>query len=99
MKITGVESALLRIPTAKPIALSLPTHDLVVATIRTDEGLSGFGYSLVFGSGGSEAVLAYLRSRLGPYSSGRIRSSSSGCGRRCSESTAASSDRVSPPTR
>src|SRR5215510_11560868 len=66
MKITAVDSVLLRIPTAKPIALSLPTHDLVVATIRTDEGVSGFGYSLVFGSGGSEAVLAYVRSRLGP---------------------------------
>src|SRR5512145_2689893 len=66
MKITAVETALLRISTAKPIALSLPTHDLVVATIRTDEGVSGCGYSLVFGSGGSEAVLAYVRSRLGP---------------------------------
>src|SRR5262245_31232596 len=66
MKITAVDSCLLRMSTVKPIALSLPTHDLVIATIRTDEGISGFGYSLVFGSGGSEAVLAYVRSRLGP---------------------------------
>ena len=66
MKITAVDSVLLRIPTAKPIALSLPTHDLVVATIRTDEGVSGFGYSLVFGGGGAEAVLAYVDTRLGP---------------------------------
>jgi L-alanine-DL-glutamate epimerase-like enolase superfamily enzyme len=66
MKITAVESALLRVPTRKPIALAYPTHDLVVTTIRTDQGLSGLGYSLVFGSSGSEAVLAYVRSRLGP---------------------------------
>src|SRR5262245_30747679 len=66
MKITAVESILLRIPTVKPIALSLPTHDLVAVTIRTDQGVSGFGYSLVFGSSGSEAVLAYVRARLGP---------------------------------
>jgi L-alanine-DL-glutamate epimerase-like enolase superfamily enzyme len=66
MKITAIDSLILRIPTSKPIALALPTHDLVVTAIRTDEGLSGLGYTLVFGSSGSEAVLAYVTSRLAP---------------------------------
>jgi D-arabinonate dehydratase len=66
VKITAVESFVLRVPTAKPIALSYPHHHLVTALIRTDEGLTGLGYSLVFGGGGSESVHAYLRTRLAP---------------------------------
>jgi len=38
----------------------------VVAEISTDEGLQGLGYSLVFGGGGAESVLAYLDARLKP---------------------------------
>jgi L-alanine-DL-glutamate epimerase-like enolase superfamily enzyme len=64
VKITGVEAFLLRVPTTRPIALDFPEHTLCVARIRTDEGATGLGYSLVFGGGGAEAVLAYL-TRLG----------------------------------
>jgi len=61
MKITGIDTFTLRVPTVKPIALDLPEHHLVVTRIRTDSGPEGLGYSLVFGGGGSEAVEAYAR--------------------------------------
>jgi L-alanine-DL-glutamate epimerase-like enolase superfamily enzyme len=60
MKVTAVESCVLTVPTPKPMALQYPQHKLVVAQIRTDQGITGLGYSLVFGGGGAEAVLAYL---------------------------------------
>jgi D-arabinonate dehydratase len=66
MKITSIESFLLTVPTPRPMSLEFPHHRLVVADIATDEGLRGFGYSLVFGGGGAEAVLAYLDARLKP---------------------------------
>ena len=66
MKITGIESVVLGIPTRKPMALELPEHRMVVATIATDEGLIGLGYSLAFGGGGAEAIQVYLETRLKP---------------------------------
>src|SRR5258706_1952098 len=66
MKITAVDTAILRIPTRKPIALDFPYHSLVVAHIRTDEGVTGLGYTLAFGSGGVESIQAYLVTRLAP---------------------------------
>jgi len=66
VKITGIESFVLRIPTPRPIALEFPEHRLIVARIHTDEGLSGLGYSLAFGGGGAEAIHVYLETRLAP---------------------------------
>jgi L-alanine-DL-glutamate epimerase-like enolase superfamily enzyme len=66
MKITAIDTSLLSVPTPKPIALEFPHHKLVVAEISTDEGIKGLGYSLVFGGGGAEAVLAYVDARLKP---------------------------------
>jgi len=66
MKITAIESFILAIPTPKPMALQYPQQKLVVAEILTDEGVKGLGYSLVFGGGGAEAILAYLDARLKP---------------------------------
>ena len=66
MKITGIESFVLNIPTRKPMALELPEHRMVVASIETDEGLTGLGYSLAFGGGGAEAIQVYLETRLKP---------------------------------
>jgi L-alanine-DL-glutamate epimerase-like enolase superfamily enzyme len=66
MKITAIDTALLTVPTPKPMALQYPQHKLVVAEIATDEGVRGLGYSLVFNGGGAEAVLAYLETRLKP---------------------------------
>jgi L-alanine-DL-glutamate epimerase-like enolase superfamily enzyme len=66
MKITAIDTAILAVPTPKPIALQYPQHKLVVAEISTDEGLKGLGYSLVFAGGGAEAVHAYLETRLKP---------------------------------
>ncbi len=66
MKITAVDSLLLRVPTPHPMALAFPEQKLVTASIQTDEGLMGFGYSLLFGGAGAEAVQAYLETRLKP---------------------------------
>src|SRR5229473_4717370 len=66
MKISAVDSCVLTVPTPKPIALQYPQHKLVVASIQTDEGLSGLGYSLAFGGGGAEAIQVYLETRLTP---------------------------------
>jgi L-alanine-DL-glutamate epimerase-like enolase superfamily enzyme len=66
MKITAIEACVLTVPTPRPISLEFPFHKLVVAQIATDAGPRGLGYSLVFGGGGAEAVLAYLDARLKP---------------------------------
>jgi D-arabinonate dehydratase len=66
MKIRAIESYVLTVPTPQPMARSYPHQKLVVADIATDEGVQGLGYSLVFGGGGAEAVLAYLQTRLAP---------------------------------
>jgi L-alanine-DL-glutamate epimerase-like enolase superfamily enzyme len=66
MKIVSVDSAVLAIPTPKPIALEFREHRLVVAHVHTDEGVAGVGYSLAFGGGGAEAVQVYLETRLAP---------------------------------
>lgn len=66
MQITAIETMLLRVPTPPPICLGFPEQKLVAATIRTDEGVCGFGYSLIFGGHGAEAVHIYLETRLKP---------------------------------
>ncbi|HYX66928.1 MAG TPA: hypothetical protein VE935_22115, partial [Burkholderiales bacterium] len=63
MKISAIDTALLTVPTPRPMALQYPEHKVVVARIATDDGLQGLGYSLVFNGGGAEAVLAYVESR------------------------------------
>ena len=45
MKITSIDTALLAVPTPKPMALQYPQHKLVIAQIATDEGVRGLGYS------------------------------------------------------
>src|SRR4029453_13622130 len=64
MKIVGIDTFTLRIPTVKPIAPARPEPRLVVPRVHSDAGPEGLGYSLVFGGAGSEAVEAYAR-RLG----------------------------------
>ncbi|OLB14618.1 MAG: hypothetical protein DMD90_02570 [Candidatus Rokuibacteriota bacterium] len=66
MKVTGVETCVLTVPTQKPIALEFAHHKLVIAQIATDEGITGLGYSLAFGGGGAEAIKVYLDTRLAP---------------------------------
>ncbi len=66
MKVTAIDSFVLRIPTPQPIALEFPEHRLVVALLHTDEGITGLGYSLAFGGGGAEAIQVYLETRLKP---------------------------------
>jgi len=66
MRVTAIDSSVLRVPTPHPICLQHPEQKLVTAAIQTDEGLIGFGYSLLFGGAGAEAVQTYLETRLKP---------------------------------
>jgi D-arabinonate dehydratase len=66
MKISSIDSFILTVPTPQPMARNYAHQKLVVAEIFTDEGITGLGYSLVFGGGGAEAVHAYLGMRLAP---------------------------------
>ena len=66
MKITGIDSAVLRIPCPRPMSLEFPDHRMVAAFVSTDQGLEGFGYTLAFGGGGAEAMQVYLETRLKP---------------------------------
>jgi L-alanine-DL-glutamate epimerase-like enolase superfamily enzyme len=66
MKITGIDSVVLRIPCPKPMSLEFADHRMVAAFISTDQGLEGFGYTLAFGGGGAEAIQVYLETRLKP---------------------------------
>jgi L-alanine-DL-glutamate epimerase-like enolase superfamily enzyme len=70
MKITGIETAVLRVSTRNQMALEFSHHALVVARVRTDAGLEGLGYTLAFGGGGAEAIHAYLDTRLVPLLTG-----------------------------
>jgi L-alanine-DL-glutamate epimerase-like enolase superfamily enzyme len=60
VKITAIDTCILTVPTPPPMASQYPQQKLVVAEIATDAGVRGLGYSLVFGGGGAEAVLAYV---------------------------------------
>jgi L-alanine-DL-glutamate epimerase-like enolase superfamily enzyme len=64
MKIRSIGTTILSVPTPRPIALEYPEHRLVVASIETDDGPTGLGYSLVFGAAGAEAIQVYLETRL-----------------------------------
>lgn len=66
MKITAVESAVLRCPTRAQMALEFAEHRVVAAWVHTDEGISGLGYTLAFGGGGAESIQVYLETRLAP---------------------------------
>jgi L-alanine-DL-glutamate epimerase-like enolase superfamily enzyme len=66
MKITTIDSCVLRVPTRHQMALEFPEHRMVLATVRTDEGPEGLGYTLAFGGGGAEAIQVYLATRLAP---------------------------------
>src|SRR5262249_27421711 len=66
MKITAIDTYVLRVPTRSPTPPEFADHRLVVADIRTDDGPTGLGYSLAFGGGGAEAIQVYLETRLKP---------------------------------
>ena len=66
MKIAAIDSFVLRVPTPNPIALEFPEQKLIVTHIRTDDGVTGLGYSLAMGGGGAESIQVYLETRLKP---------------------------------
>ncbi len=66
MKITSIDSVVLRVPCPRPMSLEFADHRMVAAFIDTDQGVTGFGYALAFGGGGAEAMQVYLETRLKP---------------------------------
>ena len=66
MRITNIDTCLLEIPTPRPMSLALPCHCYVVSQVHTDEGLTGLGYSMVFGGTGAEGIQAYVARTLAP---------------------------------
>src|SRR5262245_15997168 len=66
LKVTGIDSFDLRVPTVKPVALEFTEHRVVATVIHTDEGIDGLGYTLAFGGGGAESIQVYLETRLKP---------------------------------
>lgn len=71
MKITAVDTMLLRVPADPLVAKQYPEQGIVTAEVHTDEGITGLGYTVCVGSGGDEAVKAYLDTRLRPLLMGR----------------------------
>jgi len=66
MKITAVETSMLRVPNNPPVSTYYPENRYVVARIQTDEGLEGLGYTMLVGGAGAESVREYLAKSLAP---------------------------------
>lgn len=68
MKIDAVDVALYGVPPHRPMSdsiQSLTQIQLILVTIKSDDGAQGLGYSYTIGVGGS-AVAAYVRDELAP---------------------------------
>lgn len=74
MKIDSLACRLFRVPLPEPLEDARhPTHthfELVTATVRTADGISGTGYTYTGGLGG-HAVLALLEKDIAPFLAGR----------------------------
>ncbi len=66
MRISSVDTYTLAVPLPYPISLEAKEHRLVVAEIKTDEGVSGLGYTLCFGGMAADVIRLYLETRLKP---------------------------------
>lgn len=71
MRVTAVEASVLEIPTRYQMPLQYPRHRMVVADLRTDEGVHGLGYSLLFNGLGDEPVRQHLERDLAPAVTGQ----------------------------
>ncbi len=71
MKITGIETSLLRIPAGQLVQKQYQDCGMVVAEVHTDEGLTGLGYTVCVGFAGAETVKSYLDTRLCPLLVGK----------------------------
>ena len=56
MKVTAIETYVLEVPASHQMALQYPLHRYVVVQVRTDEGIDGLGYSLLFNGLGDRPV-------------------------------------------
>ena len=70
MKITAVDTCVLEIPTTHQMPLQYPRHRMVLAEVKTDEGINGLGYSLLFNGLGDGPVHEYLERHLKPLLTG-----------------------------
>jgi D-arabinonate dehydratase len=72
--IQTVEATALRFPLAKPIASALGSYthvDAAAVTLRTDDGLTGFGISAGLGGAASAAIVPYIDAELAPLAIGQ----------------------------
>lgn len=69
LSIRAIEARPVRLPLARPISSALGTYeemDCVAVTVHTDEGPSGFGYTMGLGGAWSAAVATYIEQELAP---------------------------------
>jgi L-alanine-DL-glutamate epimerase-like enolase superfamily enzyme len=71
MKIIAIDTSVLQIPTRHQMPLQYPVHRMVAAQVRTDEGINGLGYSLLFNGTGDGPVRQYLDQHLKPLVTGQ----------------------------
>lgn len=72
--ITSVEAVPVALPLTKPIASALGLYESMpgaVVTIRTTEGIEGFGFNLGLGGSSGRAVAAYINDELAPLAVGQ----------------------------
>jgi L-alanine-DL-glutamate epimerase-like enolase superfamily enzyme len=66
MKITAIETSVIRVPNAPPMSTFYATCVYVVVRIKTDQGLEGLGYTMLMGGAGVSAVRSYIQDNLVP---------------------------------
>jgi L-alanine-DL-glutamate epimerase-like enolase superfamily enzyme len=74
LTITSVEATPLALPLTKPIASALGLYETMpgaAVTIRTSEGIEGFGFNLGLGGAAGRAVATYITDELAPLAVGQ----------------------------
>lgn len=74
LTITSVEATPVALPLTKPIASALGLYESMpgaVVTVRTSEGIDGFGFNLGLGGSAGRAVATYVTDELAPLAVGQ----------------------------
>lgn len=74
LKIRSIEAKAMPLPLAKPIGSSLGTYTCVDCTavfLHTENGPTGFGYSMGLGGAASSAIVPYIENELVPLAIGQ----------------------------
>ncbi|MEE9276662.1 MAG: mandelate racemase/muconate lactonizing enzyme family protein [bacterium] len=74
LKIRALESKPLQIPLERPIASALGTYthvDCVLTFLRTEDGLTGCGFTMGLGGSAGSAIHPYIENELAPLAAGQ----------------------------